>query len=273
MGNCLIAYPNRINGATLSGGSWGATLDNLKTRALDEIAESTDATAASTQFIIDLGATYTIRLVGLIGDNVSSAGTMTWSFGTTSGGAEAGTSGSINRWAMSFDGVMRNFPSVYSTVVGYPYWSPYVHSADVSCRYIKCSIVDTANTYGKIRIPRVFVGAGLVPARNMTLDATIHPEDPTPVERARGGRIFYRQQRVYRVAEVPLADFTSTERGKLFAAQLGAGVTDEVGFVPDVSDRAGAQEFGFVGRFQQFNPMPWSIPNRWRTTISLEELL
>jgi hypothetical protein len=273
MGNCLIAYPNRIDGATLSGGSWGGTLNNLKTRALSEVAESADVTTASTQAIIDLGATYTIRGVSLLNHNCSSAATITWSFGTSSGGAEAGSSGSVSVWRMAFDGVMRNFPSTYDSVIGYPYWAPYVHSADVSCRYIKFAIVDTGNSFGKIRIGRVFVGAGLVPAYNMDIGASIHARDLTEVERAQGGAIYYQRRRKLLEAKVPLSHFDSTERGKLMAAARGAGVHDEVMFVPDVADMANAQEFGFVGRFQSLPQMPWSMPLRWSTELALEELL
>ncbi len=273
MGNCLLAYPNRITGATLSGGSWASTLNNLKTRALSEVAESSDATTGSTQFIIDMAATYTIRGVALLNHNCSSAATVTWSFGTTSGGAEAGSSGSVNVWRMAFDGVTRNFPGAYDSVIGYPYWAPYVHSADVSCRYIKCAIVDTANPAGKIRIGRVFVGAGLVPAYNMDIGASIQPRDLTEVERAQGGAIYYQQRRRLLEAKIPLSHFDATERGKLMAVMRGAGAHDEVMFVPDVSDMANAQEFGFVGRLAQPAQMPWSMPLRWSTELALEELL
>lgn len=273
MGNCLIAYPNRIDSATgYSGGSW-VDRTRLGSRALSDVAETADATTAATQCVVDLGATYTVRGVALLNHNCSSAATITWSFGTTSGGAEAGSSGSVSVWRMSFDGVMRNFPSTYDSVIGYPYWAPYVHSADVSCRYIKFAIVDTGNSFGKIRIGRIFIGAGLVPAYNMDIGASIHARDLTEVERAQGGAIYYQRRRRLLEAKVPLSHFDSAERGKLMAAARGAGVHDEVMFVPDVADMANAQEFGFVGKFQSLPQMPWSMPLRWSTELALEELL
>lgn len=273
MGNMYLGYPNRINGATLSGGSWGSTLNNLKTRSLSDVAESADATTGSTQLIIDLGATYAVRGVATLNDNVSSVGTFAWSFGTSSGGAEAGSSGTINRWRMSFDGVMRNFPSQYSSVIGYPFWAPYVHSADVSCRYIKLAINDTGNSFGKVRIGRIMICAGLVPEFNMDIGSSIDVVDLTEPERSGGGAILYQEKRKYRVAELQLSHFSATERGKLFEARRAAGVHDEVMFVGDVDDMANAQEFGFVGRFLGNQKMPWSMPLKFSTTISLEELL
>lgn len=273
MGNMFLGFPNRIDAATLSGGSWGSTLNNLKTRSLSDVAESADATTGSTQVIVDMGATYIVRGVATLNDNVSSAGTYAWSFGSSSGAADMGSSGTINRWRMSFDGVMRNFPGQYSSVIGYPFWAPYVHSADVSCRYIKLAIVDTGNSLGKIRLGRIAIFGGHVPAYNMDIGASIDTVDLTEPERSGGGAILWQARRKYRTAEIPLSHFDATERGKLFEARRAAGVHEEVMFVPDVSDMPNAQEFGFVGRFKGGQQMPWSMPLKWSTTLSLEELL
>lgn len=273
MANLFLGYPNRIDSATMSGGSWGGTLNNIKTRALDNVAESADATTGSTQAIADLGATYTIRGVALLGINLSSAATVAWSFGTSSGGTEAGSSGTVNAWRMAFDGVMRNMPGQYSSVIGYPFWAPYVHSADMSCRYIKFAITDTGNSLGKIRIGRLAIFGGVVPTYNMAIGASIDWSDLTQPERAGGGGLLYQQRRRFKTADIPLNNFDSTHRGKLMEMRRGAGVHDEVMFVPDVADMANAQEYGFVGRIAGGQKMPWSMPLAWSTALSLEELL
>ena len=48
MANCLISYPNRVDEATLSAGSWGSTLANLQDRQLSLVARSADALTTST---------------------------------------------------------------------------------------------------------------------------------------------------------------------------------------------------------------------------------
>lgn len=75
MGRMGIGYPNRIDAATLSGGSWEASLprDNLKTRYLSQVARSTDDALASTKFTADLGSDRVIRSVGLMSHNLSLA--------------------------------------------------------------------------------------------------------------------------------------------------------------------------------------------------------
>lgn len=272
MGNLFLGYPNRVTGCSFSGGSW-VDRTKLATRDLSDVAETADATTAATQVIADMGATYTVRAVALLNHNLSSAATIAWSFGTSSGGTEAGSSGTINVWRMSFDGVMRNMPAQYSSVIGYPFWAPYVHSADMSCRYIKFAVTDTGNSLGKCRFGRLAIFGGVVPTYNMAIGASIDWNDLTQPERAGGGGLLYQQRRRFKTADIPLNNFDSTHRGKLMEMRRGAGVHDEVMFVPDAADMANAQEYGFVGRIAGGQKMPWSMPLAWSTVLSLEELL
>ena len=272
MGNCLLAYPNRIDAATFSGGSW-VDRTRLASRSLADVAETIDASTGATQCIIDLGASYTVRLVALLNHNCTSAATIKWDFGSTSGGTQLGTSGTVNVWRTAFDGVTRNFPSAYDSVIGYPYWAPYVLPADVSCRYIQFALTDTGHPLAKLRIGRIFVGAGLVPTWNFDIGAGIQPRDLTEVERAQGGAIYWQKRRRMLTAKIPLSHFDATERSKLMAIMRGAGAHDEIGFVPDISDMADAQEYGCVARLATPPDLPWSMPLKWSTELELEELL
>ena len=72
MTNAVIGYRNRIDEATLSGGSWLSTfpLANLKNRTLGRVARSTSAAVADTRFDLDLGAARSIGMVALINHNL-----------------------------------------------------------------------------------------------------------------------------------------------------------------------------------------------------------
>lgn len=107
----------------------------------------------------------------------------------------------------------------------------------------------------------------------MDIGATFDWADLSTVERTLGGRILYQQRRRYRVAEIPLSHIDETARGQIIEARRGAGVHGEVLIVPDSLDPAAQQEFGFVGRWRDMGQMPWSMPLRFSTTLSLEELL
>lgn len=274
MGAMFLGYPNRAHGATITGGSWSGSfpVTNLATRPLDQVARSSNDDAASTKFIVDLGANYSIQAFVLRSTNLSSAATVKLDFGTSSGGTEGGTSGTVNAWRMSFDSVMRNFPSgTYDSIIGYPFDVIYVHSAAMTARYVECEIIDTTNPLGYVQAGRVCVFGGLT--EYMSVGASIDWNDLTEVERSLGGSILFQQKRRYRTAEIPLEQLDSTSRGKLMEARRGAGIHDEVLFVPDLADMANAQEFGFVGRFTGGQRMPWSLPTRFETTLALEELL
>lgn len=76
MANIFLAWNNQTDSGTLSGGSWLAALPlaNLQNRVIQKVARSSDATVASTQFQIDLGAAQTIGVVGLVYHNISVGG-------------------------------------------------------------------------------------------------------------------------------------------------------------------------------------------------------
>lgn len=70
--NLALCWPNRIDSATLSGGSWtGAAITNVQTRVYTEVARSATDALADTQFKADLGSQYSARLVALINHNCS----------------------------------------------------------------------------------------------------------------------------------------------------------------------------------------------------------
>jgi hypothetical protein len=74
--NITLAWSNRTDLGTLSGGSWAATLPlvNLQNRQVQKVARSTDLALQSTKWIIDLGAPYAIGVLALIVHNVSVTG-------------------------------------------------------------------------------------------------------------------------------------------------------------------------------------------------------
>lgn len=269
-GTALLSFPNRLDGSVLSGGDWGTTLNNLLTRDLGEVAESASLNPADTQFVIDMTATHTVRVVHLRAHNLTADAGVTISFGTTSGGAEAGTSGEFMAWQMAFDGVMRNRPDA-NAVVGYPYDVVYVHPTDVECRYVLVEISDLANPHDAVRVGRAFAGAGA--EFRFAVGSSINWSDPTPVSRRRGGSLSYQQATPYRVASISVSVIGDTFRRQLAETHRAAGSHGEVSFIADSLDAPGAQEFGFVGRLAQVRAMAWQTSDRVTSGFELEELL
>src|SRR4051812_19194221 len=74
--NLALGFPNLIDTATLSGGSWtvGLPLANLQDRRLKAVARSADATNASTQFKGLFPTSRIVRCFALVNHNISFSG-------------------------------------------------------------------------------------------------------------------------------------------------------------------------------------------------------
>ena len=108
MGVCFLGWPNRIDDATLTGGSWDSSLPlaNLKTRQITKVARTADDATASTKFLADLGEARSLLAVALVNHNLSSAAQWRVLLGTTSGGSEVYAGAWVNAWRLTFDSDM-----------------------------------------------------------------------------------------------------------------------------------------------------------------------
>lgn len=76
MANVFLAWQNRTDEGTLSGGAWQASLPlaNLQNRQVQKVARTADAQLASTQFVLDLGQPRSIGVLALVVHNISVTG-------------------------------------------------------------------------------------------------------------------------------------------------------------------------------------------------------
>lgn len=76
MANITLAWQNRTDEGTLSGGSWLSTLPltNLQDRTVQKVARSSNALTESTQFDIDLSQARSIGALALVVHNISVSG-------------------------------------------------------------------------------------------------------------------------------------------------------------------------------------------------------
>lgn len=76
MANAFLAWNNRIDEATLAGGSWQATLplSNLKSPVMQKVARTASLTTSATQFTVDLTTPRAIGVVALLAHTISASG-------------------------------------------------------------------------------------------------------------------------------------------------------------------------------------------------------
>ena len=183
MGSTLISYPDRTMEAatTLSGGSYqvGMTLASLQNALLSKVARSADALAASTQFVVTCNTPKDVRVIALLGHNISLAGTI-----RVRGYSDAGLTvqvydtGTQYAWPQAFTSDM---------IAAYPNNWIWPTQTIQTARYWKVEIVDTANAAGYVQLGRCWLGPALELAVGIADGATLGYESGDTIATSLGG--------------------------------------------------------------------------------------
>lgn len=282
MANLLLGWPNRIDVATLSGGSWNASLplNNLKTRELAVVARSANATTGSTQFDIDLGATRSLRALALVNHNLSQAATWKVSLGTSSGGSQVYAGSFQSAWALTFaeggiEWEANNWwgAGVGDEYTGHPFIAPFILAASYDARYVRVEISDATNAAGYVQIGRVFVGGGFVPTYNAAYGLQDSWVDLSSTESADNGALFATVRRRQRRTRFELG-YTSLDEGAiLYELARRQGTVYDVLYLPDLADYQVAQRYGYLGRLRELQPLEYPYPRARAIAFEVEELL
>ena len=285
MANCMIGYPNRIDSAALSGGSWAASLPraNLQSRILGKVARSADATTASTKFDADLGVTKNIRAVAIVNHNCSIDAK--W---RVRGASDSGFT------SVLFDsGWTDVWPAVYPSAnleweepnwwsgkytdeqkTGYTWMAKILASANIVARYWRIEIEDPANAAGYIQIGRAFIGSVWQPSYNMSYGHRMGWETKTAVQEAISGAEYFQHRSPYRIKNLAL-DNLSTDEGlaNAFEIQRRAGIDAEVLWIEDPDDTVHALRRSYLGRLRELSPIVAPHYNASTVAVQIKELL
>lgn len=264
----MIGFPNRIDDATLSGGTWVSTLPliNLKSRILGKVARTTAATTAATKFDADLATAQTIRIISAINHNLTITatarirGSSVSDFSTT-----VYDSGWVAAWSYAYTAEQRE--SVTATFV-------HILSADTSARYWRVEFDDTANPAGYIEAGRVFIGPSWSPAINISFGAELSWNTATDVQQSLSGVEYFYKRTPYRTQNVKM-DFLTIDEGmaNAFEIQRLAGLDAEVFWIYDPDDTVHALRRRFLGRLQSLSPVVHPYFDFTSTSFSIKEII
>lgn len=282
MANLFLGWPNRIDAATLSGGSWEATLPlaNLQMRSLAVMARSTDDANASTKLNIDLGASHSLRAVGVFNHNLSSDAQIRVSLGTSSGGTQV----YAGSWVDCFPITFGTGSDEWQT---YNWWQPladddYIRNpfpvivtlpSFYSARYVTIEFDDTSNTDGYVEFGRLFVGGGFNPDRNASMGLIEGYISLSNEEDLESGATIVWPKRSRKTARMSFDALSMTEFGAVFEMLRRSGTHAEILYVPSVSDSIWTQRSGFLGRIARMNPVAYSSYRMRATVFELVEIL
>lgn len=283
----MIGFPNNIDSATLSGGSFtaGLPLANLQTRKLKEVARTTNAAKANTYVQIALPKPRASRILSLVNHNFSTAARYRVR------GSNAGPIGDadvcpydsnwLDVWPIVYPYGTKEWEDPnwwggrYSTeeLSGYSATLVHLFSKAMLYQYWRIDIDDTANPIGYLQWGRMFIGPAWQPAINMSWGASIAWETDTDVQKSLGGAESYDVRSPYRVQRYKLDAMTRDEAmSNAFEIQRRAGIDKEVLWVSDPDDTVHALRTRFLARIRSLSPIEYPYFNNNTTAFELKEL-
>lgn len=286
MANALLAFNNRIDVATVSGGSWlsALPLTNVQSRAIKQVARSTNLLLGSTQFTIDLGPDKVIRMLALVGHNLSLVARyrirggadntfLTWSY----------DSGWLDVWPPVYSSYNLDWQSLNwwsgryldEERQGYTWNLPHILPAAVNYRYWLVELDDQTKTdTAYVDVGRVFVAGAWQPVINMAPGASIGWETNTQVQEALSGAEFFQRRNPYRVAQFTTDFMLDNEAmANAFDIQRRVGVDAEVFYIFDPADTVHLLRRSFLGRLRRMNPIEITNFLLRKTAWEVKELL
>lgn len=286
MANVFLAWQNRIDTATLSGGSWNASfpLSNLKSAIYQKVARSSNALNASTQFDVDLLTPRPIGVIAVLAHTLSETarfrvrGNTSASYTTPSydsGWVDVYPESTLPTEALNWED--NNFWSgrlSQEDLVGLQ--SPFVHilSQERSLRYWRVEFDDVNNPDGYLDIGRVMFARGWRPEVNYAYGASTSYFDNSPVVTTLSGAAYFDERPRGRTIRFTLDAMTTTEAyNYALDLQRVAGTTGEVLIVPD-SDEVGLIPLrAFAGRLANLQGIANTHLTRFGSAFELKEII
>lgn len=262
----MIGSRNRLDDASLSGGSWttGLPLANLKTRQLAQVARSTDASEPSTTFTLDFGRPRTLRILALVAHTCSLSAMVRYEIGDDPSFAstyydetvEVWTGlltapWSVNDYEWEDDNFWLGGPTT-EDIEGLTAVSTHVMPDPRTGRYLRVTIMDEGNVDGFVQLGRLFAGPAVQPRINYAWGGTFGYEFATAVEASLSGAEFFDAREGTRVFRFSLQHLQSDQAYNTFMQLIRErGIDGEVFIVPNPIGGFESIQRNFLGRIRQ----------------------
>lgn len=293
MANIGLAYSNRMDTATLSGGSWEAQLSlaNSQDRIISRFSRSTDAATTNTYFDFDLGDMEFLQVFGLIrhsltpGASVRIVLSQATDFSAIpfdlTGASIVYDSGAVEVWpslisAEDSEWEANNwwFGRLDEQKVNAYGQTNFIHpiasGVGVSARYGRVYIVEGSGPTAKpfVQFGRAWIGPWFQPERNYIYGASFDWEPLTTRRRAMGGMNHYRKRRMIRVFRFGFDSLTEQEAFEVFDIKRILDLDGQVIVVADPDDVQTSFQRNFLGNVSA--PDPVTHPNFGQYQASFE---
>lgn len=288
MANLIVGFPNRSGEATLSGGSWESALPltNLQDRRIAKVARTTNDSASSTKFDIDLTRDRAIKLIALIKHNLSLDTTY----------RIYGSNASNFATTVYDSGSLAVFESIYDSFVleweDDNFWDgkasqEYIDSMNatsnlslihilntvISARYWRVEVVDESNPDGYVEFGRLFLSEQWQVTNNILYGASLGYETNTGVEMSLDDTEYFDVRKSQRNYKFELESYDYNEgHQKLLEISRQLGIDKEVFVIPDPDDTENMTRRSFLGRLKALNPITYPYFNTNRAAYEVKEI-
>lgn len=265
----LIGFPNRLDGATVSGGQWlaDAPLANIKSRQIAKVARSDGTSPSAATFTLDLLQPRPIRLFCLVNHNISLTATARYEISESPSfppdertfyseiadvwGGFLDAPWDIDKLEWEDDNFwLGGFTP--EEIEGFTAVSTHILPEPRSGRYLRVTIFDEGNPDGFIQIGRVFAGPTISPRINYAWNAVQGYRTSTAIQTALGGAEFFDIREPIRVFRFKLDHMQTDEAYGTFLEMVRrVGVHGEIFIIPDPSDAYNGLRRNFLGRLEQ----------------------
>lgn len=283
MANALIAFYNRIDAASVSGGSWLASLPltNIQDPIIGRVARSADLNTNSTQFDADIGADRLVRVVALVGHNLSLTAEYRVRGATDSGFTTVVVdSGWQEVWPPVYASTSLNWQApnwwggryLPDEIEGFTWTKIFVADTSYNVRYWRVEMSDPDNAEGYVQVGRVFIGDAWQPELNILYGYGLRWETKTQIREALSGSEYFDRRTPYRVVGFTTEAMDVDEAfGNAFEIQRRAGLDGEVVFMLDPDDTLHALRRQYLGRLRELSPIENPYPDLHRTAWEIKE--
>lgn len=237
----ILGYGNRIDSATLSGGSWETDypITHLQNKRLFKKAKSTTTGAT---IVVTLPSATAIGVVALCTHNLTGAATV-----RVQGGA--------------FDsGTDTIYPGEdYAVATG----------GEVAAEWT----ITVAGNAAAVEIGRVFIGPAFQPSTCVDWGFSHGVESTSQVVQALSGPEYSDIRPVRRVWQGQFSWLTTAEAATFLSAMRTSDISGEVFWMPRSDLTTGQGEFWFLGRFKQLSPIQYPYLDVHSVPLEISELL
>lgn len=287
--NAIFAGPNYVDATfysvAFSQGSWQTALPltNLADPLLQAVARSTDATNASTKFVVDLGVPRPIFVIAIPKSTLSQAAQYKITGASDSGFSNivyAGAWTDVWGTAYPFGSIPFEHPAWWTGKIpaedaaDYPWPLIVVLDPAITARYWKFEFDDTTNAAGYVDLARLVMAEGWQPTVNIAYGAEIGWETSTVAQESLGGVIFYDVRPRRRNLRCIIDVLTTDEAlANFFELERSLGIDGQIMFIKDYTDTSNLARTSFLMTFSRLNAVQDTFYNHAKVQIEGKEVI